>query len=62
MSEPSVAMVLTRLEMWINHSAMDHHMLLPLLKDAHKCIADQQREIEGLNRILIHNDMYRSEG
>ena len=55
-------MVLTRLEMWINHSAMDHHMLLPLLKDAHKCIADQQREIEGLNRILIHNDMYRSEG
>jgi hypothetical protein len=55
-------MVVTRLDMWINHSAMDHHMLLPLLKDARDCITHQQQQIEELDRTALRNMMYRSEG
>ena len=62
MPDINVSMVVTRLDMWINHSAMDHHMLLPLLKDARDCITHQQQQIEELDRTALRNMMYRSEG
>jgi len=62
MPDINVSMVVTRLDMWIANQAMKDHMLLPLLKDARDCITHQQREIDRLDRMLLRNDMYRSEG
>lgn len=62
MSDQSVAMVLTRLEVWITNPAMEDHMLLPLLRDARKCIADQQDIIRQQDSKNLRAAMYREEG
>jgi hypothetical protein len=55
-------MVLTRLDVWITNPAMEHHMLLPLLRDARKCIADQAQTIQQKDSKGLRDAMYREQG
>ena len=62
MTDQSVSMVLTRLDVWITNPAMEHHMLLPLLRDARKCIADQAQTIQQKDSKSLRDAMYREQG